>query len=298
MNRLVVLSLLFEMQFGLTKLESIRLVNNLVLSQAKETLPIDRRIAHNQQHREIPIVHESQKQLIFQRINILQTHYHAEYPETVILNRLYNAYRELTKLPKNLRLYYLKKRNEQLSLSGVSEAQLIKTLKQENEQLIQENREAKTRLSVKLSDEVELKKIIEDLKIKNHKLKTKLEVEILEKEFDLPKEPESQLYKNFLKSLDQDSIQQTIDNLANNIKSNKGYDTKKNSLYVLATIKDEKVYNLFSKLVTDKDWLIRFHLIKAIEKSRNIDHKEILSRLLEDRDVDVREAAKNALSKL
>ena len=175
---------------------------------------------------------------------------------------------------------------------------IIRELKEENQQLIQENREVKTRLSVKLSDEAELKKIIEELQIKIHKLKTKLEVEILEKEFDMPKEPESQLYKEYIQSLDQDGIQHTIDNLAKEIESNKSYDVKKNSLYILATFKDEKVNGLFSKLETNKNWLIRFHLIKAIEKSRNIEHREILMRLLKDKDIDVREAAKNALSKL
>ncbi len=129
-------------------------------------------------------------------------------------------------------------------------------------------------------------------------MKTKLEVEILEKEFEMPKEPESQLYKDFLKSLNQYDIQKTIDNLAIDIESNKNYDTKKNSLYILATIKDEKINKLFSKFVRNKDWLIRFNLIKAIEKSRNLEHKEILLWLLKDKDVDVREAAKNALSKL
>jgi len=190
------------------------------------------------------------------------------------------------------------KKNNSLTEADENVSNIIRELKEENQKLIQENRETRTRLSIKLSDEAELNKTIEELKIKNHKLKTKLEVEILEKEFEMPKEPESQLYKDFLKSLNQYDIQKTIDNLAIDIESNKNYDTKKNSLYILATIKDEKINKLFSKFVRNKDWLIRFNLIKAIEKSRNLEHKEILLWLLKDKDVDVREAAKNALSKL
>ena len=189
-------------------------------------------------------------------------------------------------------------KNNSLTEADENVSNIVRELKEANQKLIQENRETRTRLSIKLSDEAELNKTIEELKIKNHKLKTKLEVEILEKEFEMPKEPESQLYKDFLKSLNQDDIQKTIDNLAIDIESNKNYDTKKNSLYILATIKDKKINKLFSKFVRNKDWLIRFHLIKAIEKSRNLEHKEILLRLLKDKDVDVREAAKNALSKL
>ncbi|MFX1273478.1 MAG: HEAT repeat domain-containing protein [Promethearchaeota archaeon] len=188
---------------------------------------------------------------------------------------------------------------ENMKMSDDDEvSSIIRELKAENQDLIIENRELKTKLSIKLSDEAELKQIIEKLKVKNHKLKTQLEVEILEKEYEIPKESESQLYKDFLNNLDQKNMQYVIDNLIRDIKGNTSYDVKKSSLSLLATINDVKVKNLFSKLIMDKDWLIRYHLIKAIGKTRNIEYKDLLIKLSKDRDVDVREAAIDALSKL
>ena len=125
-----------------------------------------------------------------------------------------------------------------------------------------------------------------------------MEVDLLEKEYEIPKESESQLYRDFLKNLDDKNMQHVINNLIRDIESSNSYEVKKNALNLLATIKDAKVKNLFSKLIMDKDWLIRYHLIKALGKTRNLEYKDILIKLSKDRDVDVREAAIDALSKL
>ena len=85
--------------------------------------------------------------------------------------------------------------------------------------------------------------------------------------------------------------------MINDIKSNKSYDIKKNAMNILSTMKDDRIFKLFSELVRDQNWMIRFHLVKILDKLSSEDYKDLLIILSEDIDIDVKESAKKALLK-
>ena len=51
-------------------------------------------------------------------------------------------------------------------------------------------------------------------------------------------------------------------------------------------------------MISSEDWLIRLHLVKALSKLDAIEIKGTLEGLLTDTDLDVRDAAKEALRKI
>ena len=77
-------------------------------------------------------------------------------------------------------------------------------------------------------------------------------------------------------------------------------ETKRIAIRILSEIKDKKVYEAFLDLVHDKDWLIRYNLIKALSKFdfEEGEFIELLKELSRDSDVDVRELALKILKEL
>ncbi len=73
---------------------------------------------------------------------------------------------------------------------------------------------------------------------------------------------------------------------------------KRAALKILCEIKDTKVYDAFFDLLNDKNWLIRYDIIKALTKFgfESTEFKNSLKKLSKDRDVDVRELAIKVLA--
>ena len=71
------------------------------------------------------------------------------------------------------------------------------------------------------------------------------------------------------------------------------YQVKRNSLKILSILKNKRIYNTFLEMMNDKDWIVRYSIIKALSKfeDKNNELKQIFQRFLSDVDVDVRELA-------
>jgi chromosome segregation ATPase len=68
---------------------------------------------------------------------------------------------------------------------------------------------------------------------------------------------------------------------------------------ILSKIKTNKVFNALIDNISDNDWLVRYYLVKALKSFPEFDGvKRVLREYLNDKDVDVREAAKEALQEL
>jgi chromosome segregation ATPase len=110
--------------------------------------------------------------------------------------------------------------------------------------------------------------------------------------FNFPRTFQITLFKKMYYLLNDSSKQLVIDTLIRYLNDPK-METKRIAIRILSEIKDKKVYEAFLDLVHDKDWLIRYNLIKALSKFDFEEREfiELLKELSRDPDVDVRELA-------
>jgi len=111
-----------------------------------------------------------------------------------------------------------------------------------------------------------------------------------------PKSYQKSLFMNMYKLLDETNKDKVIEFLIMDLKD-QNIEIKISVIEILSEIKDKKVYDAFLKLIYDKDWLIRYNLIKAIRKfeDKGEELKTLLEKLSKDTDVDVRELAEKTL---
>ncbi|GAJ22826.1 unnamed protein product, partial [marine sediment metagenome] len=79
--------------------------------------------------------------------------------------------------------------------------------------------------------------------------------------------------------------------------SSNNRDLRTYAIKVLSFIKGPKVFDAFKGLVKDEDWIVKLYLIKALQNFENIEKVDMLKELQIDKDIDVREAAIEMLSK-
>jgi chromosome segregation ATPase len=105
------------------------------------------------------------------------------------------------------------------------------------------------------------------------------------------------LFNRMYRLLDDENKNKVIDCLISDLKS-KNSETKSNAIKILSQIKNDKIYNAFIKIIDDQDWIVRYNLIKALDKfERKTDEfKNLLKKLTKDTDVDVRELAGKILN--
>jgi len=110
--------------------------------------------------------------------------------------------------------------------------------------------------------------------------------------YDFPEHFQISLFKRMYKLLDDNNKKAVINTLIKDLNS-KNNEIKRSAIKILSEIKDKKVYDAFLELIHDDDWLIRYNLIKALNKFdfESEEFKELLKRLSKDADVDVRELA-------
>ncbi|MHA2006779.1 MAG: HEAT repeat domain-containing protein [Promethearchaeota archaeon] len=124
----------------------------------------------------------------------------------------------------------------------------------------------------------------------------KINEEIYPVVFNFPREFQTSLFKKMYDLLDYDNRRSIVDNLIENLNS-RNNDVKRVTLKILCEIKDSKVYDAFFTLLHDKDWVIRYNIIKALTNF-GFDTEEFKSSLEElstDSDIDVRELAVKVL---
>ena len=156
-----------------------------------------------------------------------------------------------------------------------------------------ENLERKLITSQKLNEELSI--IINDLE------KKPLDNEIEQKniEQDLPKKLSASLFYRMFLLLDKNQKLKIIGSLIQDMR-NSDQEIKRNAINILTTIKDNNVFNALIEMLEDKDWLVRYSIIKALSKyeTKKEELKPVLARLTKDIDVDVRELAVRILEEI
>jgi len=150
----------------------------------------------------------------------------------------------------------------------------------------------------------ESEKIVRNLKAENEHLILKLENKTsLEYNFIVdqcaPKYYQSMLFMRLFNSLDKYKKELIIDSLIQDLVNSQSLDMKRYIIDILSEIKDDqKVCDTLIEMINNEDWLIRLHLVKALSKFDTKEIKDSLEQLLNDPDLDVREAAYKALKKI
>ena len=133
-------------------------------------------------------------------------------------------------------------------------------------------------------------------------LKQKLsseEIEKIEIEQNLPKRLHLSLFYRMYNLLDENKKLKVLDSLIQDLQSSNS-EIKRNAIRILSVIKNNKVYDAFIQMLNDKDWLVRYSIIKALSKfeKKSGELKPILEKLSRDIDVDVRELVLRILEDL
>ena len=142
----------------------------------------------------------------------------------------------------------------------------------------------------------QLSDLIVELKVQEDQKGESIEIESSSKKIvyeDLPPNLFFKMYR-LLKEDDKTTVvNQLIDDLNNEIRDVRTYAIK-----VLSVIKGNRVFEVLKDIINDDDWIVKLYLIKAFRNFNKADTIPLLKSLLEDKDIDVREAAINMLSEI
>ncbi|MFX1554239.1 MAG: HEAT repeat domain-containing protein, partial [Promethearchaeota archaeon] len=155
--------------------------------------------------------------------------------------------------------------------------------------------DVKSKLIKSQKDNNALNEILSELK---QRLSSK-EIGKIEIEQNLPKMLHLSLFYRMYNLLDEDKKIKIVDSLIQDLQSNNN-ETKRNAIRILSVIKNNKVYDAFLRMLDDKDWLVRYSIIKALSKyeKKTDELKPLFKKFTEDIDVDVRELALRILDDL
>ena len=125
------------------------------------------------------------------------------------------------------------------------------------------------------------------------------EIEKIEVDENLPERLNLSLFYRMYNLLDENKKLKVLDSLIQDLQSSNS-EIKRNAIRILSVIKNNKVYDAFIQMLNDKDWLVRYSIIKALSKfeKKSGELKPILEKLSRDIDVDVRELVLRILEDL
>ncbi len=141
----------------------------------------------------------------------------------------------------------------------------------------------------------QLSDLIVELKVREEQVFNNIEPVITPDQIVFENFPPTLFFKMY-KQMTGDSKEVIVTQLVEDL-SNNNRDLKTYAIKVLSFIKGPKVFDAFKELVKDEDWIVKLYLIKALENFENIEKVDMLKKLQRDKDVDVREAAIEMLSK-
>ena len=114
-----------------------------------------------------------------------------------------------------------------------------------------------------------------------------------------PKYYQSMLFMRLFSSLEKYKKELIIDLLIQDLLNSQNLDMKRFIIDILSEIKEErKVRETLIEMINSENWLIKLHLVKALSKFEAKEIKEPLKQLLNDPDLDVREAVEKVLKKI
>lgn len=115
---------------------------------------------------------------------------------------------------------------------------------------------------------------------------------------DIPQFYQKGLIEYMFNVMSENRKQNVIDFLIQNL-DNENPQVRRFTIKILSTVKTNKVFNALIDRISDDDWLVRYYMVKALKSFPEFDGvKKVLEEYLNDPDVDVREAAKEALQEL
>jgi hypothetical protein len=141
-----------------------------------------------------------------------------------------------------------------------------------------------------LSDLIVELKVQEDQKGENIEFKSSSKRIVYE---DLP----PNLFFKMYRLLSEDDKTTVVNHLINDLNSELR-DFRTYAIKVLSVIKGNHVFEVLKEIVNDDDWIVKLYLIKAFRNFNEADTIPLLKMMLEDKDIDVREAAVNMLSEI
>ena len=140
----------------------------------------------------------------------------------------------------------------------------------------------------------QLSDLIVELKVQEDQKGENIEFESSSKRIvyeDLPPNLFFKMYRLLSEDDKTTVVNQLIDDLNSEIRDFRTYAIK-----VLSVIKGNRVFEVLKDIINDDDWIVKLYLIKAFRNFNEADTIPLLKKLLEDKDIDVREAAVNMLS--
>ena len=183
---------------------------------------------------------------------------------------------------------------KELGEKPTSENQKISDLQDE----VFEKDEELNALTLKLqkfeNSNVQLSDLIIELKVRQDQRSENIEFESSSKKVvyeDLPPNLFFKMYRLLSENNKTTVVNQLIDDLNSETRDFRTYAIK-----VLSVIKGNRVFEVLKDIINDDDWIVKLYLIKAFRNFNEADTIPLLTKLLEDKDIDVREAAISMLS--
>ncbi|NHJ22645.1 MAG: hypothetical protein EAX91_16990 [Candidatus Lokiarchaeota archaeon] len=194
----------------------------------------------------------------------------------------------------------LKQRTQDLEneLEGIvkSEDQKIEALRKKTLEKDEELSNLNLKLQKVEAANEQLSDLIVELKIIEDSIEDHIQIKPIPKQTIFEPYPPTLFFKMY-KLLSEDYKNLIVNQLIDDLKSN-NRDSRTYAIKILSAIKGEKIFNELKELVNDDDWIVKLYLIRALRNFEYSESAEILKKLREDKDPDVREAAVGMLSKL
>jgi len=154
----------------------------------------------------------------------------------------------------------------------------------------------KTELLKVQKENQNLNQMLYELKEKKIGVEQRTDLE-LPKVKGLTKRMQQSLFFRMYNLLDDFNKEKVIDYLIQDLKS-VNYQVQRNAIKILSVLKNKKIYDAFLDMINDKDWIVRYSIIKALSKfeDKNNELKNLFQRFSSDVDVDVRELALKILN--
>ncbi|MFX1380383.1 MAG: HEAT repeat domain-containing protein [Promethearchaeota archaeon] len=207
------------------------------------------------------------------------------------------AYETIDKLTSELEDYESQIHYLQEQLKNTSELVTISTEEAlEFSKLREEFDNLKFELNKYQQENTMLQENLNEFKKRNEALES-VKVYSTSKFQEMPKKLKHTLFNRMYFLLDEDNRNKIIALLIKDLKSENS-ETKRNAIKILSQINNNKVYDAFLEMIDDRDWLVRYNLIKALNQFENKSErfKGLLKKLSKDVDVDVRELAVRILN--
>ena len=142
----------------------------------------------------------------------------------------------------------------------------------------------------------QLSDLIVDLKVQQDDKGKRIEFESTPKSVVFEDLPPNLFFKMYRFLSEDDKliiVNQLIDDLNSQIRDLRTYAIK-----ILSVIRGDRVFEVLKEVINDDDWIVKLYLIKAFRNFNKDGIIPLLKKMLEDKDIDVREAALSMLSDL